>query len=228
MKEKVVELIRRFTPLSSPTGGWDRLTPASGRPVRWNEIEDEHRALILADPGTGKTFEALLRARRIKERGKLAFFIRIEAIGVEFAKAFEVGTADEFLSWLHSTDEAWFFLDSVDEAQLETPRAFEDAIRNFGTRIHDARERAHIFITSREDAWQALPDQTLVEQFIPYGAPSDDERKEETTRKGDPMLNAFRLTGLSEDEIGLFAGHYGVSDVPSFIGEAAFLLRPSD
>jgi hypothetical protein len=80
MKEKVVELIRRFSPLSSRTKGWDFLIPASGRPLRWHEMEDEHRVLILADPGAGKTFEALVRARRIKERGKKAFFIRIETI----------------------------------------------------------------------------------------------------------------------------------------------------
>jgi hypothetical protein len=95
MKEKVVELIRRFTPLSTWTPGRDLLTSASGRPLRWYEIEDEHRALILADPGAGKTFEAQLRARRIKERGRKAVFIRIEAIDAKFAEDFEY-----FLHWI--------------------------------------------------------------------------------------------------------------------------------
>ncbi len=111
-----------------------------------------------------------------------------------------------------------FFLDSVDEAQLETPRALETAIRIFGGRIHAARERAHIFITSREDAWQALPDRTLVEQFLPYGSPSEGEDEEDASRRtNDPTLKVYRLTGLSEDEIALFAGHHGVSDVPAFV-----------
>lgn len=217
MKEKVVELIRRFTPLSTQTPGWDFLSPASGRPRRWHEMEDEHRVLILAGPGAGKTFEAQMRAQRIKERGKKAFFIRIEAIDAKFEEAFEVGTAEEFAAWLGSTQEAWFFLDSVDEAQLETPRALENAIRFFGARIHAARERSYIFITSREDAWQALPDRTLVEQFLPYGEPYESVRQEDTSRTGDPMLKVFRLNGLTEDEIGLFAGHYGLSDVPAFV-----------
>jgi hypothetical protein len=148
--------------------------PGPGRPQRWHEIEDESRVLIIADPGADKTFEAQTRARRIKERGRHAFFIRIEKIDAAFDQSFEVGTAAEFAAWLASTDEAWFFLDSVDEAQLETPRALEDAVRIFGAKIYAALDRARIFITSREDAWRALPDQTLIEQHLPYGEPPPD------------------------------------------------------
>ena len=217
MTETSVELIRRFAPHSSRTGYWDALYLVPGKPQRWHEIEGERRVLILADPGAGKTFEAISRARKIRQRGKEAFFVRIEAIDATFEKAFEVGTADEFVAWLASNKEAWFFLDSVDEAQLETPRALENAVRIFGDRIHAARERAHIFITSRDDAWQALPDRTLVEQYLPFGAPAKAESEEDTSRRSDPMLKVFRLIGLSKDEIGLFAGHYGVGDVAAFV-----------
>lgn len=217
MIDKVVELIRRFEPMSSRSWEWDFLTAGSGRPQRWHEIEDEHRVLIIADPGAGKTFEAKTRARKVRERGRKAFFIRIEKIDASFDQAFEIGTTEEFTAWLGSTEEAWFFLDSVDEAQLETPRALEDAVRVFGARIHDALERTHIFITSREDAWRALPDQTLIEQHLPYGEPEHAEEENDTSGKRDPMLKLFRLAGLSEDEIALFAGHYGISDVGDFV-----------
>ena len=217
MREIIVELIRRFAPLSSRTGYWDALYLAPGKPQRWNEIVDERRVLILADPGAGKTFEALTRARKMHDSGKKAFFIRIEAIDARFESAFEVGTAEEFVTWLAANEEAWFFLDSVDEAQLETPRALENAIRIFGERIHAARERAHIFITSREDAWQALPDRTLVEQYLPCGTPAEAESEEDTSQTSDPLLKIFRLTGLSEDEIALFASYYGVGNVAIFV-----------
>jgi hypothetical protein len=197
---------------------WDQgfLLPEPGRPTRWHEIEDEHRVLIIADPGAGKTFESMTRARKIRERGKKAFFIRIERIDAEFDAAFEVGTAEEFAKWLGSTEEAWFFLDSVDEAQLETPRALENSVRIFGVRIHDGLERAHIFITSREDAWRALSDRTLIEQHLPYGEPTALER-EDVREDSDPTLKMFRLAGLSENEIELFSGHYGVGDVSDFV-----------
>ncbi|WP_087750587.1 hypothetical protein [Paraburkholderia caledonica] len=217
MTEKIVELIRRFSPMSSRSKEWDFLAPGPGRPQRWHEIEDEFRVLIIADPGAGKTFEAQTRARRIQARGRRAFFIRIEKIDATFDQSFEVGTAVEFAAWLASTDEAWFFLDSVDEAQLETPRALEDAVRIFGAKIYAALDRARIFITSREDAWRALPDQTLIEQHLPYGEPTVGEEDDNTSRENDPTLKLYRLGGLSEDEIALFAGHYGVSDVTEFV-----------
>jgi hypothetical protein len=223
MKDIVVELIRRFVPASSFAGDWEFLNPKpGGKPLGWHDLQDARRVLILADPGAGKTFEALTRARKIGARGDKAFFIRIEAIGPKFENAFEVGTAAEFETWLTSNDEAWFFLDSVDEAQLETPRALEDAIRLFGARIHEARERARIFITSREDAWQALTDRTLIEQHLPFGAPDDEdaeksERADSEESAGDTVLKIFRLAPLKIDEIRLFAGYHGVSDINGFI-----------
>lgn len=116
MTDKIVELIRRFAPMSSRSAEWDFLMAGTGKPQRWHEIEDAFRVLIIADPGAGKTFEAQMRARRIKERARHAFFIRIENIDANFEQAFEVGTAAEFATWLVSTEEAWFFLDSVDDA----------------------------------------------------------------------------------------------------------------
>ena len=67
MTEKIVELIRRFAPMSSRSREWDFLMPGPGRPQHWHEIEDHFRVLIIADPGAGKTFEAQTRARKIKE-----------------------------------------------------------------------------------------------------------------------------------------------------------------
>ncbi|CAM2158986.1 ATP-binding protein (plasmid) [Pararobbsia alpina] len=217
MTEKIVELIRRFSPMSPHSKKWDFLIPGAGKPQRWYEIEDEFRVLIIADPGAGKTFEAQTHARRIKERGRHAFFIRIEKIDATFDQSFEVGTADEFAAWLASTDEAWFFLDSVDEAQLDTPRALEDAVRIFGAKIYAALDRARIFITSREDAWRALPDQTLIEQHLPHGEPAPAEEGNDTSHESDLALKLYRLAGLSEDEIALFASHYGVGDVTDFV-----------
>jgi IstB-like ATP binding protein len=80
MRDKVVELIRRFTPLTSPPGDWSHIFAPAGARMTWRQIEDEHRVLILAAPGAGKTFEALAQARRLQRRGKRAFFIRIEAL----------------------------------------------------------------------------------------------------------------------------------------------------
>jgi hypothetical protein len=148
MKEKIVELIRRFKPMSSRSREWDFLLAGSGRLQRWHEIEEEHRALIIADPGAGKTFEAKTRARKMRDRGKKAFFIRIEKIHVSFDQAFEIGTAEEFAAWLGSTEEVWFFLDSVDEAQWR-PRArwkmpSASSGREFMTRLRERTSSSRV------------------------------------------------------------------------------------
>jgi hypothetical protein len=216
MSDKVVELIRRFTLLSTSSQSRRYSISSLGPTRRWPDLVDERRVLILADPGAGKTFETLTRARKMHASGRAAFFVRIEKLDGNFEGAFEVGDAVEFAAWLTSNGDAWFFLDSVDEAQLETPRALETAIRIFGARIYDARHRAHVFITSREDAWDALPDQTLVKQFLPYGEPEKDDDASERAEASDP-LTTYRLAGLTEDEIALFASHYGVGDTRAFI-----------
>lgn len=226
MTDLAVQLIRRFVPTSPHLGEWEFLSSVpGGKPQGWHEIEGLRRVLILADPGAGKTFEARARAKRIAERGNNAFFIRIETIDAAFENAFEVGTAADFAAWLSSDEQAWFFLDSVDEAQLETPRALENAIRQFSERIAGTLQRAHIFITSREDAWQALSDRTLVEHFLPYFAPKE-AGEGEAGSKAEP-LKLFRLAGLSLDQIKLFAAYYGVGDINAFVAalERANLMQ---
>jgi hypothetical protein len=220
MREIIVPLIRRFVPAKPMLGDWEFLHPEpNGKMQGWRELEEHYRVLVLADPGAGKTFEAIDRATKLRISGAKAFFIRIEAIYASFEGGFEVGTAQEFVDWLAGDDEAFFFLDSVDEAQLGTPRALEDAIRVFGGRIQNARERARIIITSREDAWQALSDRTLVEQYLPHGAPiehSEAHRKDSEDATSDGVLKIYRLGGLKSDQIKLFAAHHGV-DVTAFV-----------
>lgn len=221
MREIIVPLIRRFVPAKPLLGDWEFLHPEpSGSVQGWRELEDHYRVLVLADPGAGKTFEAKDRATKLRKKGAKAFFIRIEDIDAAFEGAFEVGTAAEFADWLAGEDEAFFYLDSVDEAQLGTPRALEDAIRVFGARIQVARERARIVITSREEAWQALSDQTLIEQFLPHGAPSEareGEQREANDADSDGVLKIYRLGGLKIDQIRLFAAHHSVGDVNAFV-----------
>jgi hypothetical protein len=221
LKNVIVPLIRRFVPAKPLLGDWEFLHPEpSGAVQGWRELEEHYRVLVLADPGAGKTFEAKDRALKLRAGGANAFFIRIEAIDATFDTAFEVGTAADFADWLTGAGEAYFFLDSVDEAQLGTPRALEDAIRVFGARIQVARERARIIITSREDAWQALSDRTLVEQYLPHGAPTegrDAEQEGSNDTENDAVLKIYRLGGLKIDQIKLFAAHHSIGDVTAFV-----------
>lgn len=141
MKDIVVPLIRRFVPAKPQLGQWEFIHPEPGGAVQgWRALEESYRVLVLADAGAGKTFEAKDRATKLRAEGANAFFIRIEAIDAAFEDGFEVGTAADFVDWLASDGEAYFFLDSVDEAQLGTPRALATA-----SKVCAARNSSRIF-----------------------------------------------------------------------------------
>lgn len=194
-----------------------------GETLGWKDLRNAHRAVILADAGAGKTFEMRAQAESLATGGKAAFFIRIEDIDESFGSAFEVGDCDRFEQWLTGTDEAWFFLDSVDEVRLEAPRAFEVAIRAFAARIHDARQRAHVYISSRPYAWRPSLDRMLIEEFLPFEEVIQSQqegtvdRAARRSQEETSALRVVRLAPLDDDDIRIFAGHRGITDVGAFM-----------
>ena len=177
----------------------------------WPEIDQEYRSIILAEAGAGKTFEMLARAKCLADQGHSAFFIRIEDIDGDFEQAFEVGSAGPFEHWLGSQSEAWFYLDSVDEARLDNPRTFEKAIRRFSMRIKNAQLRAHICISSRPYAWRPQSDREMIERYLPFEKPHTEPTGEisepiEPAEQFESALEIYMLRPLDEDDMRLFAG----------------------
>lgn len=221
MMYKPVPLVRYFSlvPRSKADSDEQELRSIWGNRKRtgWQEIEEEFRCVILAEAGAGKSFEMETRARHAEKLGRAAFFIRIEDIEEDFESAFEVGRADTFENWLNSQEEAWFFLDSIDEARLENPRAFEKAIKRFAKRIKPATQRARVFISSRPYAWRARSDRDLLERHLPFNklipeAVDGGDYISEEIDAGQPSepesaLRVYLLDPLGEDGIRTFANH---------------------
>lgn len=205
-----------------------------GEPKRtgWPELDEKFRCVILAEAGAGKSFEMEARAKHAEKLGRAAFFIRIEDIADGFETAFEVGSLDAFESWLNSQEEAWFFLDSVDEARLENPRAFEKAIKRFATRIKLAEHRARVFISSRPYAWRTRSDRELIERYLPFARPKSENtgnsnvgaEKVESGESAKPesTLHVYLLDPLDESGIRRFAEFRGTPHVDKLMRE---LLR---
>ncbi len=225
---KPVALIRRFAPVTASRDEdvdldhlWWRSTSTRSD---WTHLRRESRVVILADAGAGKTFELRAEAQRMLASGHAAFFVRLEDVSSDFGAAFEVGDPARFEAWLGGADEAWFFLDSVDEARLETPRAFETAMRAFAARVHDAQARAHVILSSRPYAWRSKLDGDLIDELLPYVAPRLEPEEGAATAKSpgrgpepDAALKLYRLSPLDRDEIALFAAQRGVSDGEAFL-----------
>lgn len=210
----------------------------------WQTLHEEYRCVILAEAGAGKTYEMKSCAEHIQKSGRAAFFIRIEDIADGFEEAFEVGCAESFENWLSFQEEAWFFLDSVDEARLENPSAFRKAIRHFSLRIKSAQQRAHIFVSSRPYAWQARSDRGILEQYLPFetvltdtlaAAETDSEgTKSSEAAEVSSALKIFALEPLDESGIRLYAKYRETPQIDTLLTDLhranliAMASRPFD
>ncbi|WP_428239608.1 NACHT domain-containing protein [Gynuella sp.] len=233
MVDTNVPLVRKFS-LVTPNkdsefdGGWLEAYWAQKEPKTWSDLESEYRVIVLADAGAGKTHEALNRAHQGNAEGRPSFFIRIEDIDQDFDGAFEVGTSEQFEEWLTSVDEAWFFLDSVDEARLDNPKAFEKAIKHFAKRIRTAMHRTHIIITSRPYAWRFISDTALVERHLPFKVLKQEPKQEvqefedtssENDDRDESPVEIYGLKALDVDDIRFFARHHATPNVEQLIVE---------
>ena len=233
MRDQPVPLTRHFSlvPRSETDTDEQELHSiwSGRRHTGWQELEEEFRCVILAEAGAGKSFEMEARARHLEEQGRAAFFIRIEDIEDDFETAFEVGSAAAFKAWMDSSEEAWFFLDSIDEARLENPRTFEKAIRRFAERTKPAQHRARIFISSRPYAWRPSSDRHLIERHLPFKKPARERTGEheggfesgeaDESAEQDSALCVHLLDPLKEDDIREFAKHRRVPQIDGLIIE---------
>ena len=222
-----VPLVRRFSPVPDSPAESDEQQFEAGfnysSPLTWEDIDKEYRSVILAEAGAGKTCEMRARAKYVGTKGDYAFFIRIEDIENDFEQSFEVGDADSFQQWLVAPSDAWFYLDSVDEARLENPTAFKKAIRRFSREIKNAQHRAHVCISSRPYAWRPHSDRQLIEQYLPlperHVETTGEAPKATGTSDAQVTLNVFLLQALDEPDIRQFAQHRSAKDIDRLIDD---------
>lgn len=216
-----------------------------GTSLAWDELLREYRVVILSEAGSGKTEEIRQTAKRLREDGKDAFFLRLENIPEHFDDSFEEGTLEQFDEWLESGREGWLLLDSVDEARLRHAQDFELAIKKLGNRIRLGLDRAHLILTGRASAWRPKTDLEKCKRYLPFApiveaANSDvaagdanffefDEGEQSASkgRAGSSEASAnqnsaapFRivtLDHLNKDQVEFFARSRGIADSGDFI-----------
>ncbi len=222
--ESHVPLERQFSPVSNDQieRGNDDISLFFGhaKPKTWGDIDHEYRCVILAEAGAGKTEELRRRARVLADEGKPSFFIRIEDIDTDFYKAFEVGQEAQFQAWLQSTEEAWFFLDSVDEARLESPRVVEKALRRFANSIKKGAHRAHIYLSSRPYAWRPTEDRRMFDELLFLAAQPESAGGEENVQaKPQSALTLYTMRPLDEERIRRFCEARAAKEIDQLLRE---------
>lgn len=191
--------------------------------LRWADLLESPRVVLLSEAGSGKTVETRNACLRLRSQGRAAFFVRIEHVVESFEEAFEEGSFEEFNEWIASGGEGWLLLDSVDEARLKDPRDFERAVRILGRQLAPVMARAHILITGRTVAWRPKTDLLLIKQHFPYSPPSsadlDLTNEEGGAEKETEAADGFRLVALDDlhgDQVDQFAAARGVGDLAAF------------
>ena len=255
--DSFIELDRTFHEL--PEGSTEEISLEAqsllhfGPSIGWDEILKGYRTIVLSEAGSGKTAEIRKTAEHVRNTGNQAFFLRLEHIAADFEAAFEVGSYEAFSTWLNSSGDAWFFLDSIDEARLRHPKDFEQAIRHLSRRILQALDRSHIIITGRASAWRALTDLQLCERSFPIapeiskpgaakpdsddsGSNVDGSFETDDTPQADKasIFRVVALDDLSTPQIEKFARARGVADPLTLLAEiertdaGIFTARPQD
>jgi hypothetical protein len=219
-----VPLDRQFSsvPKSQEESEHDEILSLLGNvgPKSWDDMDCDFRCVILAEAGAGKTEELRHRASLLARQGKPSFFIRIEDIEADFYEAFEIGEETQFQIWLQSADEAWFFLDSVDEARLENPRTFEKALRRFSKGIKRGAHRAHIYLSSRPYAWRPRDDRRLLDEILFIAAPQEGGHDEESQlSRPQSALTIYTMRPLDEERIRRFCMNRGAKDIDRLLRE---------
>ena len=206
--------------------GWG-LTSANG----WSDLLREHRVVILSSAGTGKTWEIWYQCRKLPLDGKPAFFLRLEDLAVEWEVAFEVGDAESLKQAVKVGDEIWIFLDSIDEARLVDPKAFERALKRLKPHIMDNLQNTHIVLTSRIGAWRPRDDAVRVDDLFPYTQP----KKSSSSEEDDDLVPApniaqveggerspikyYTLLHLNSERMQVFAKARGLESASTLVSE---------
>lgn len=242
-----IDLDRTFRELGNVEDDQSEYLALLGRSnhKKWSDLLAHRRVIILSEAGSGKTEEIRNAAKRLINEGKNAFFLRLEHLTDAIDEiAFEEGGQTDFEAWLASDNEAWLFLDSVDEARLRDPGDFEKAIKRIGRKVASARQRLHVVITGRASAWRPKTDRALCAKEIPFAPlstpPDDGQSGADTAPERKPQADAsssflvVALNDLDRRQVEAFLQGRGISDTHELLEAVeradawSFTSRPQD
>jgi hypothetical protein len=151
-------------------------------------------------------------------------------------------------TWHRSNEDAWFFVDSVDEAKSKGIR-LEKVLRKLADGIAGAEQRAHIILSGRISDWEFRKDLMSLRTWMPVSSnvaklePTQEEellRIVRQERRGDeappPLESPFvaRMAPLDRNRVRLFAQGQSTPNLDRFLEavDAAnlwhFARRPLD
>lgn len=248
----VVALNRRFFEWGDtepPDPDFRRAMGLEDGGVGWEELLTKRRVVILAEAGSGKSTEMAERARLTAAGGRFTLHATVEDVGRDGLEGALSSSGQASLkAWRSSTDSAWFFVDSVDEAKSSGIR-LEKVVRRLADGIQGAEERAHVVLSGRITDWEFRKDLASLKDWLPItvqvstpGRTPEEEllriiRQEPQQEAKPPSLEqpfVALMAPLDSNRVRLFAEAKGTPDLDRFLEQldAAnlwhFASRPLD
>jgi len=193
----------------------------------WADLLKSKRILIVAEAGSGKSYECENQADLLWSAGEPAFHLELATLATtDLRTMLGVDQEARFDQWLSSQSEiATFFLDSYDELKLSRG-TFEHALNRLAKSISGCLARARIVITTRpipfdeELGRRLLPVPEITVKVEPsgenfarialHGALKGDSEKE--GEKSLPAWVTVALLPLTDEQIVEFARQQGVEE----------------
>jgi hypothetical protein len=218
--------------------------------LSWDDLSARRRVVLLAEAGSGKTEEMREQARLRVAAGQYAFFATVEDVSEDgLAGALRAAERPRLAAWLASDQNAWFFIDSIDEAKLGRVR-LDRAFRKIADGISGGERRAHVVLSCRLLDWEFASDLERLkaelpippEPDLPPPPPADEvlvqalrhekPKQEKPPKAEEPLV--LLMVALDEPRLRRFASEKGVADVAAFLDQIQsanlwrFARRPLD
>jgi hypothetical protein len=224
MRHDYVELNRNFLDfedeLDIEGAAWKSYYASFSGGLNWEKLLQSQYVVILGEAGSGKTWELEAQTEKLRKTGLNSFFIPIETLANQsFPSAIDSDDLEYFSKWQTGSSTGTFFLDSVDEAKLQRPKAFHDALNSFAKGIGPgAIKRAKVVITCRVSEWRGKADlYELQRRFMIPSVQVEKKRSYPGTEDPAPLLRIVQLAPLDRERVSLLASHRGVKDIEAFI-----------
>ena len=237
-----VDLDRQFSKLESDlttqddaTNSYLSLAGDSGK-LRWPALLEHRLAVILGEPGSGKTWEFRQQARILSESQHPAFFVPLDRLKSNtIADLLSPIQRLAFESWQRQpVEDGFFFFDSVDEAKFGQVSDFymclERIVKDLGLR---ALTHSRIYLSGRVSEWQPATDAAELHRALTCYLPSDPNETSGSSRRS-PLPLVVRLEPLDPARVESFARAKGIREPEAFIRALSahhawdFARRPAD
>ena len=222
----------------------------------WSDLLRHRRVVLFGSGGIGKTEEMKQQVNRLNATDRYAFYLRLESLQSDVPERLlppDIGRKLD--SWKSDSDQdAWFFLDSVDELRLRNG-SLDQALAHLTNSIGDHVARVSVVVSSRPTDWRMDNDMATLLSWLPMPTSDDMQRRSlddafidvlrrEIHQAADndcddqsddpaPTLKTVTMLPLTEDQIRLYAEASSAS-AADFLSEVEqrdaweFARRPLD